>query len=288
MLAAFLIMLREGMEASLITGVVATYLGRTGRGSWLPAVWVGVLLAVAASLFVGMGLQIVSAEFPQKAQELFEAIVGLVAVGVLVSMVFWMRKAARSIRSELEGSIDSALAAGSGQGWALIGLVFFAVAREGLESVFFLLAVFQQSTGPAVPLGALAGVLVAAGIGYAIYVGGVRINLRLFFRLTGIFILVVAAGLLASVLRNLHEAGLWNGLQQTVFDLSGVLPVSGLPGSLLSGIFNYQDTPTLGEVLVYGVFLVVTLVAFLRPVAAPAQQQPGPAAVVAKDANVRA
>ncbi|MGV8853593.1 MAG: iron uptake transporter permease EfeU [Devosia sp.] len=288
MLAAFLIMLREGMEASLITGVVATYLGRTGRGSWLPAVWVGVLLAVAASLFVGMGLQIVSAEFPQKAQELFEAIVGLVAVGVLVSMVFWMRKAARSIRSELEGSIDSALAAGSGQGWALIGLVFFAVASEGLESVFFLLAVFQQSTGPAVPLGALAGVLVAAGIGYAIYVGGVRINLRLFFRLTGIFILVVAAGLLASVLRNLHEAGLWNGLQQTVFDLSGVLPVSGLPGSLLSGIFNYQDTPTLGEVLVYGVFLVVTLVAFLRPVTAPAQQQPGPAAVVAKDANVRA
>ena len=92
MLVAFLVMLREGIEAALIVGIIAGYLVQTGRRDWIPAVWLGVLLAVAASLFVGAGLQLVSAEFPQRAQELFEAIVGLLAVVVLTSMVFWMRR----------------------------------------------------------------------------------------------------------------------------------------------------------------------------------------------------
>ena len=258
-------MLREGIEAALITGIVASYLHRTGRSQWMPAVWLGVFLAVALALFVGAGLELASAEFPQKAQELFEAVVGLIAVCVLVSMVFWMRRAARSIRVELEDSIDAALASPGAGGWALIGMVFFAVAREGLESVFFLLAIFQQSTGPAAPIGALAGVISAAAIGYGIFLGGVRINLRLFFRWTGIFILVVAAGLLAASVRSLHEAGLWNALQQTPFDLGGVLSMSSVAGAILSGVFNYQSAPTLSEIVVYVGFLAITLYLFLRP-----------------------
>ncbi|MEF2070874.1 iron uptake transporter permease EfeU [Consotaella aegiceratis] len=265
MLAPFLIMLREGIEAALITGIVATYLRQTGRGAFMPAVWVGVLLAIALSLFVGAGLQVVSAEFPQKAQEFFEAIVGLVAVCVLVSMVFWMRKASRSIKTELHDSIDAAFSGSSGGTWALIGMVFFAVAREGLESIFFLLAIFQQSQGPAAPLGALAGILVAAVIGLAIYGGGVRIDLKRFFRWTGAFILIVAAGILASAVRNLHEAGVWNGLQERAYDLSGVLSVDSPLGTVLSGIFNYQDAPTVGEAIVYVVFLAVSLFLFFRP-----------------------
>ncbi|QDL94399.1 iron transporter (plasmid) [Paroceanicella profunda] len=265
MLAPFLIMLREGIEAALITGIVATYLRQTGRGAWLPAVWVGVLLAVAVSLFAGAGLELVQAEFPQKAQELFEAVVGLVAVGVLVSMVFWMRKAARSMRATLEASVEASFTGSSSGGWALIGMVFFAVAREGLESVFFLMAVFEQSSGPGAALSALAGLAVAALIGFAIYVWGVRLDLRRFFRFTGVFILVVAAGLLASVLRNLHEAGLWNGLQELAWDMSDTLPVSSPGGTVLSGLFNYQPAPTLGEVAVWAVFLVVSLWLFLRP-----------------------
>ncbi|PRX01310.1 UNVERIFIED_ORG: high-affinity iron transporter [Martelella mediterranea] len=202
MLAPFLIMLREGIEAALITGIIATYLNQTDRREFLPAVWIGVFLAVAMSLFLGAGLQLVSADFPQKAQELFEAIVGLIAVVILVSMVFWMRKVARSIKTELHSSIDEALEHRSGAGWALIGMVFFAVAREGLESIFFLLAIFQQSQGPAAPLGALLGVLVAMAIGIGIYRFGVRINLRRFFQWTGVFILFVAAGILSGALKN--------------------------------------------------------------------------------------
>ncbi|PWL18357.1 iron transporter [Falsochrobactrum shanghaiense] len=271
MLAPFLIMLREGLEAALIVGIIASYLRQTGRGAWLPTIWVGVLLAVALSLFTGAALLLVSAEFPQKAQEAFEAVVGLVAVGILTWMVFWMRRAARSIRSGLQADIEHAMTAPEGATWALLGMAFFAVAREGLESVFFLLAIFQQSPGPAAPLAALAGVAVSVVLGLLIYWGGVRIDLRLFFRWTAIFILFVAAGLLAGVLRNLHEAGLWNHLQTVVFDLSESLPVSGLAGTILSGLFGYDDTPTLGEVLVWGGYLATALFFFLRrhPVSAP-------------------
>lgn len=274
MLAPFLIMLREGIEAALVTSIIASYLRQSGRGAWLPAVWVGIFLAVALSLFTGAALQLVSAEFPQKAQELFEAIVGAVAVVVLVSMVFWMRKAARSIKSNLHHSIDQAMGAERGTAWALIGMAFFAVAREGLESIFFLLAIFQQSPGPAAPLSALAGVAVATLLGFALYYGGIRIDLRRFFRWTGVFILIVAAGLLASVLRNLHEAGLWNQFQTTVYDLSAMLPVSSLAGTILSGIFNYHDAPTLGEVIAWVGFLAVTLTLFLKPEPTPAAKAP--------------
>ncbi|MGK9235891.1 FTR1 family protein [Inquilinus limosus] len=263
MLVPFLIMMREGIEAALIVGIIAGYLRQTGRSQWMPLVWIGIAIAVLLSIAVGIVLNLVSAEFPQREQELFEAMVGLVAVFILTSMVFWMRKAARSIKAQLQHSVDAALEGHDAKGLALIGMAFFAVAREGLESVFFLLATFQQDVGLEAPIGALAGVLVAVAVGFAIYWGGVRLNLKRFFRWTGLFILVVAAGLLAGSLRALHEAGLWNGLQEIAFDLSHVLPIDGPLGSVLAGIFGYQDTPTVGEVAVYLLFLIVTLPLFL-------------------------
>ncbi|MBB1601187.1 iron uptake transporter permease EfeU [Variovorax sp. UMC13] len=268
MLIPFLIMLREGIEAALIVGIVASYLQQSGRGRLMPAVWVGVLLAAALSLFVGAGLQLVAAEFPQKQQELFEGVVGLIAVVMLTSMVFWMRKAARSIKGQLHASIDRALAQeNGGQAWALIGMVFLAVAREGLESVFFLLAIFQQSSGWEAPVGALAGIAVSVVLGYGLYAGGVRLDLRRFFRYTGVFILLVAAGLLAGVLRKLHEGGVWNHLQAVVFDMSEALPMDSPVGAVLSGLLGYQAAPVTGEVIAYLAFLLVSLFLFFRPAA---------------------
>ena len=206
----------------------------------------------------------VSAEFPQRAQELLEAAIGFVAVVVLTSMVFWMRKAGRTMGADLRHSVDTVLEGSHGAAWALIGTAFFAVAREGLESVFFLLAIFQQSPGPAAPMSALAGLAVAVACGFVFYYTGIRIDLRRFFRWTGIFILFVAAGLLASVLRNLHEAGLWNLLQSRAFDLSDVLPLSSVPGAVLAGVLNYHEAPAVGEVIVYVAFLAATLFLFLR------------------------
>lgn len=266
MLIPFLIMLREGIEAALIVGIVAGYLRQSGRVAWLPAVWAGVGLAALLCLALGVALNAASAEFPQRQQEVFEALVALVAVGMLTWMVLWMTRAARSIRHELHGRVDAALAAdGRFQGMALVGMVFLAVGREGLESVFFLLATFQQDVGWAVPAGALLGLAAAIGVGWAIYWGGVRIDLRRFFQWTSVFILFVAAGLLAGAVKAFHEAGLWNGLQYRVWNLSGVLPTDSPLGTILSGFFGYQDAPSLGALLAWVVFLVpALLLLFLR------------------------
>jgi high-affinity iron transporter len=263
MLVPFLIMLREGIEAALIVGIIAAYLKQIGQQAAMPKVWAGVGLAALLSLGVGVALHLANAEFPQKAQELFEAAVGLAAVAILTGMVFWMKQAARSIKRALHSSIDSALAEGGSA--ALIGMAFFAVAREGLESVFFLIATFQQDVGVEAPIGAALGVGVACVIGWAITIGGARINLSRFFRWTGIFILFVAAGLLSGSVRSLHEAGLWNGLQTIAFDLSPVLPADSMLGTLLAGIFGYQEAPTVGEVLAYLIFLLPVLLLFIMP-----------------------
>lgn len=274
MLVPFLIMLREGLEAALVVGIVASYLRQTGQARWMPAVWTGVVVAGVACLALGVVMDVVSADFPQRQQELFEAAVGLAAVLILTWMVFWMRRAARSIKAELHDAIEGALkrhTTRNGQALALTLMAFFAVAREGLESVFFLLATFQQDTGLAAPIGAFLGLVVAIGFGTALYYGGIKLNLARFFRWTGIFILFVAAGLLAGSVRALHEAGLWNGLQTVAFDLSHVLPMDSPLGTVLAGILGYEETPTIGEVLAYLAYLALTLpVFFSRP--APAGQ----------------
>ncbi len=270
MLVAYLIMLREGVEAALIVGIVASYLSQTGRGRFMPAVWTGVVLAAALCLALGLVLNATSQEFPQKQQELFEGVIAVIATIVLTSMVFWMRRAARSIKAELHDTVDAALRPGDRQGLALVGMAFFAVGREGLESVFFLLATFQQRVGFGVPVGAVLGLLSATAVGWMIYIGGVRLDLRRFFRWTGVFIIFVSAGLLANGLQSFHEAGLWNGLQATAFDLSDVLPADSVFGTLLSAFLGYQETPTVGAVVVYLVYLVPTLVFFFT------QQRPTP------------
>src|SRR6202020_3030795 len=169
MFAAYLIMLREGIEAALIVVIVASYLKQSGRAQWLPMGWVGVGAAVAVCVAVGPVLVSATREFPQREQELFEGLVALLATAILTSMVFWMKKAARSIKAQLHDSIDSALQPGDRQGLALVGMVFFAVGREGLESVFFLLAIVEQRDGWAVPIGAGLGLVSAMGGGFAVY-----------------------------------------------------------------------------------------------------------------------
>jgi high-affinity iron transporter len=278
MFVPFLIMFREGLEAALIVSLIASYLKRTQRGQWLGVVWIGVIVAVALCLALGIFINETTGEFPQKQQELFEGLVAVVAVGILTYMVFWMRKVSRSVKVHLEGAIDNALNSSKSQGWALVAMVFFAVAREGLESVFFLLAAFQQDVGIAAPIGALLGLASAIVVGMLIYWGGIKLHLAKFFKWTSLFILFVAAGLAAGAIRAFHEAGLWNHLQNIAFDLSNQLSTHSLLGTLLEGIFGYQEAPTVSEVTVYFLYLIPALIFFFlpqrtEPVVAPAQRK---------------
>ncbi len=270
MFIAFLIMLREGFEATLIIGILASYLVHTGRRQALPSLWIGTVAALLLSMAAGVAIQWAGMEFPQREQEFFEGLVGLVAVGMLVSMVFWMRRAGRSIKKELEAKVESSLKTQiSGWNWSLAVVAFLVTGREGLEAAVFLIAVVQQSPGPAVPLGAALGLITAALLGWAVFKGGMKIDLRRFFRWTGAFVILVAGGLVASSLNAFHEAGMWNYLQATAFDLSTVLPSDSLVGTLLGGLLGYRDAPSVGEVLAYLAFTIPALVLFFMPTSAP-------------------
>ena len=248
MLPTFVIALREGVEASLIVGIVAAFLGQQGRRDALRWMWTGVALAAALCLAVGIGLRALGQSLPQAQQEGLETIVALVAVAMVTYMIVWMRRHARSMRRMLEGEAASALARGSVL--ALVGMAFFAVVREGLETAVFLLAVFENASNPvAASTGAILGLAVAVALGYLFYKGGVRINLSRFFRLTGAVLVLVAAGLVASALHTAHEATWFNALQGRALDLSWLVAPGSIRAALLTGMLGLRPEPTVGEAL---------------------------------------
>ncbi|GAA1841629.1 FTR1 family iron permease [Pseudonocardia ailaonensis] len=264
MLPTFVIGLREGLEAALIVGIVAAFLVAQGRRDALRQVWIGVAAAVVICVVVGVVLEIVTAELPQAGQEGLETVIGLFAVAMVTYMILWMHRHARGMKAELEGAASEALARGSAR--ALVVMAFLAVLREGFETAVFLLAAFQASTSPLLAGGgALLGVLVAVGIGWGIYRGGVRLDMARFFRVTGVVLVIVAAGLLMTAAHTAHEAGWVNVGQQRALDLSHVV-LPGTPvSSLLTGVLGIQPFPTVLEVVVWLVYAVPMLLICLWP-----------------------
>src|SRR4051794_2006635 len=255
MLPTFVIGLREGVEASLIVGIVAAFLRQEQRTDALRYVWLGVGVAVVLCLGVGVALQLVDQELPQRQQEGLETVIGLAAVGMVTFMIVWMRRHARGLRRDLESSAASALAQGSVA--ALVGMAFFAVLREGLETAVFLLAAFQSAANPAAAgFGALLGVLLAVAIGYGIYRGGIKLNMARFFKLTAFVLVLVAAGLLAMAAHTAHEAGWLNLLQDQALDLTWLVDPGTVTSSLLTGMLGLQPQPTVAEVLVYLLYAI--------------------------------
>ncbi len=264
MIPTFVIGLREGVEAALIVGIVAAFLRSEGRRDALRWVWLGVALAVALCLAVGVGLDVLSRELPYRQQEGLETVIALVAVAVVTWMIVWMRRNARRLRSNLEEGVGAALVRGSVA--ALVAMAFFAVLREGFESAVFLLAAFDASTNRNAALGgALLGFAVAAVLGWAIYRGGVRIPLDRFFRVTGVVLVLVAAGLMASAAHSAHEAGWVTFMQGQAVDLTWLVAPGSIRSALLTGMLGLQPRPTEIEVLVYLLFLVPVLTYVLWP-----------------------
>ncbi|HZQ64324.1 MAG TPA: iron uptake transporter permease EfeU [Gaiellaceae bacterium] len=264
MLPTFVIGLREGVEASLIVGIVAAFLSHEGRRDALRWMWAGVALATGICVAGGVALWVVSRSLPQREQEALETVIGGVAVAAVTFMIVWMRRNARGLRRALEGRASNALAKGSVV--ALVGMAFFAIIREGFETSVFLLAAFDSSSNPgAAGGGALLGVLVAIAIGYGIYRGGIRLNLARFFRATGFVLVLVAAGLVATALHTAHEAGWLNDLQTQAFDLRWLVAPGSVRAALLTGILGFQPRPVLAEALGYLVYAAPMAIYVLWP-----------------------
>jgi FTR1 family protein len=265
MLPTFVIGLREGVEAALIISIIATFLRQEGRTGALRWVWVGVGAAAAICLTVGIVLHLVDQELPQRQQEGLETVVGGVAVVMVTFMIVWMRRNGAALAGELRTNTSAALKQGSVG--ALIGMAFFAVFREGLETAVFLVAAFQSSADPAAAgLGAILGLLVAIVIGVAIYRGAIRVNLARFFRVTGVVLALVAAGLVASAFHTAHEAGWVDFGQGQALDLSWLVVPGTWTAALLTGMLGLQPRPTDVELFAYLAFAIPVVAFVLVPV----------------------
>jgi high-affinity iron transporter len=277
MLANYLIGLREGLEASLVVGILVAYLVRSGRRDRLPQIWTGVGSAIALSLGFGALLSFTSANLSFEDQEAFGGYTSIVAVAFVTWMIFWMRRTARFLKSDIEGKLASALTMGP---IALVGAAFICVGREGLETSVFLWAAVQSTGRTTAPLlGAGLGLLTAAGLGWLFYRQAIRINLAKFFKYTGIGLVIVAAGVLAFGIHDLQEAGLLGGLNNTVFDISSTIPIDSWYGTLLKGTFNFNPTPTTYEFVIWLAYLIPVMIAFLWPQRAPVRANKEPAQV---------
>jgi FTR1 family protein len=264
MLPSFVIGLREGVEAALIVGIIAGFLRQEGRRDALRPMWTGVVAAVVICAAVGVLLEVLDEELPQRRQEGLETVIGVAAVAIVSFMIVWMRRHARGLSGQLRESAGAALASGSTA--AFVAMAFFAVIREGLETVVFLLAVFQNADDPgSAGLGALLGLACAVAIGALIYRGGVRLNLARFFRVTGFVLVLVAAGLVASTVHSAHEAGWLNAGQGQALDLTWLVVPGSWTSALLTGMLGWQPLPTHAELIGYVAFLVPAAVYALWP-----------------------
>ncbi|MET8719023.1 iron uptake transporter permease EfeU [Streptomyces misionensis] len=265
---SFLIGLREGLEAGLIVSILVATLVRAEARSRLPQVWTGVLAAIAVAMSFGAVLTFTAASMPQTAQEAFGGTLSVIAVAFVTAMVFWMRRSARNLSSELKQKVTGALAMGSGM---LVLTSFLAVGREGLETALFLWTTAQAAGESAGPLtGAAIGLVLAAGLCWGLYRRVLKINLTKFFTATGVVLIVIAAGVLGYGLRDLQEGGVLPGRTAYAVDLAGSIDAGSWYSTLVQGVFNLMPTMTWLQVVAYVGYLVVVMTLFVRGVRATA------------------
>jgi len=271
-----LIGLREGLEAALVVVILAAFLVKTDRRWALKYVWLGVASAVVLSMGLAAFLTYGTQQLTFEQQELIGGIASIIAVAFVTAMVFWMRTAARTISGELKGRIDKALDVGP---WAIALVGFLGVGREGLETAIFFYATTEAAgQGEIQPmLGWIIGLGGAVLMGIAIYRGVLKINLGLFFRYTGILLIIVAAGILAYGIHDLQEAGFLPGLNNLAFDVSAAVPPDSWYGTLLKGIFNFSPNTTWLQAVAWVLYVGIVLTLFLRPVKVASTPPPSPA-----------
>jgi high-affinity iron transporter len=261
MIASFLIAFRETLEAALVVGIVLGYLARIGQSRYNRLVYLGIAGGVLASVAGAWLFVTLTGGFEGRAEQIFEGLTMLVGALLLTTMILWMM-GQRHIAAELERKVASELAAANQFG--LVSLAFVAVLREGVETVIFLRATTLASAGNSL-LGALAGIVAAALLGYFMFASSLRVNVKALFNLTSLVLILFAAGLLAHGVGEFQEAGLLPAVVEHVWDLSAVLGTGGFLGGMLHALFGYNPSPSLLEVLSYVGYLAVVGLVWRRP-----------------------
>ncbi len=280
MLAAFILFLREGLEACLIVSILLAALRQLGQTRQMRAVWLGAGLAVAASLVGAVVIYLTVRAYDNTTfQTIFETGAYLVAVALLTAMTFWMQKHSRSLKKEIT---EQAAAAGSGFAFGL--LAFSTVGREGLETAVFMLAFAFQTSALWLLVGAALGVVASVGLCVAVYRMGYRLDFRVFFRVVGALLLFFAAGLLGDAVQNLQELGWLPGGAAHLWNTSGILTEGSTLGDLLHTFLGYSASPTALQVIVYLLFLLAAGGYFIYQTRKPTIGAKTPKAVTASHA----
>ncbi|MBE9125388.1 MULTISPECIES: FTR1 family iron permease [unclassified Coleofasciculus] len=296
----FVITLREGVEAALVVGIVLACLQKAKAEQLNPWVYSGVVAGIVVSVLVGIlftwGIQALSATYPEYApviEPLLEAVFGVIAIALLSWMLIWMTQQAKSLKAEIEGNLQLAIAQGTKAGWGVFGLIFIAVLREGFETVVFIVAKFQQGLVPA--LGAVAGIIGAVVVGFLLFKWGVKINIRQFFQVMGVLLLLIVAGLVVGVLAHFDQAAAalaqinpqsqplcfyYDHLAEEhscflgarVWDTSGILPDNKFPGLVLKALFGYRAKIYLLQAVSYLLFLFAIGSIYFRSLSVPTRE----------------
>jgi high-affinity iron transporter len=291
MLSTFVITLREGVEAALVVGIVLAYLNKANRSMLNSWVYAGIGAGILASVIVGIAfiglltnLDASNQLYAPVLKPLLEAVFGLVAIALLSWMLIWMTRQAKSLKGEVEQEFDRAIQTNAG--WGIFGIIFFAVLREGFETVVFIAAQFQQGSSPAI--GAVGGLIGATIIGVLLFKLGIKINLKQFFQVMGVFLLLIVSGLVIGVLAHLDKslillsainpnlscAGDSCILGGLIWDTSRVLPQKQFPGVILHTLFGYVDRFYWAEAIAYFTFLLTIGTLYFRSFTAPKPAAP--------------
>lgn len=276
---SMLITLREGFEAALIVAIVLAAVRRSSRPELSRWVWAGTALALVVATVAGLIIHATVEDLVGRNRSRVFALICFAAAGLLTWMIFWMRRHARSLKRELEEKTGNAL---EQSGLALATVAFIAVAREGLETALFLISGTTQSSSNDVLIGGLIGVALACGLGVLIYHGSRFVPVGRFFQITGVLIILFAAGLLSRGVMFLQASNDLGSLNDAVYNLTGQawLTSSTQSGRFLAGIFGWDPRPSFEQVVVYLAYLIPSLVFFFSsdkprkvPTGAAAQAQ---------------
>ena len=261
MASSYLLSLREGLEAALIIGIVLGALQKLDRKELKTHVWFGVAASVVLCLVISFLLNILKMEFTSTNQQIFEGVTMLLAAGVLTWMIFWMTRTAPNLKNELEQKTRNVLSTKTTSGIFLVA--FFAVFREGVELSLFLLAVNTASNPILAALGAFLGLVSAVILGWALFSSAIKLDIKKFFQVTNLLLIVMAAGMVAYGVHELNEAGIIPAIIDPLWDINWLISDSGNVGSIFKALFGFNGNPSLTEVISYLVYFG-TIVFFVR------------------------
>jgi len=272
MLPTYLLSLREGLEAALIIGILLGALSKIRRTDLSPTVWFGTLSAIGVSILTAVLLTSFGMSLEDPAEAIFEGITMLIAAGILTWMIFWMGKQARFLRSELEAGVNKAVASAGRS--PVFWLAFIAVVREGIELALFVTAAFFAGNQNGVTndiiqtlVGTILGVGTAALLSWTLFATAVRLDLRRFFQVTGLLLILFAAGLIAHGVHEFNEVGWIPSVIEHVWNLDSVISETSLLGQLLKTLFGYSSAPSLTEMIAYFVYIAIVTILWRRETA---------------------